>query len=278
MTVVAFIDRNPSSDSTLRHAAWGARTLGQQLVLATLIDGGDDESALIYEAYGGMDAREDLYRDLLPIERAGNDERETAAIEMVQSTARRARELGVERVRTTVSREPLSSFVEHITGSGDLLVFSRIDGRGDQQNRLMDEILHIRNRVMLLAPDSFVEPKSWLMALDGGPSSGRAVEYLTENPLLRSAPGTAAIVGPDHQQRIHFRDAVKHLQSAGYRITAHELQGGADDVLLAIMQVMPVDLLVMGAYGQGKFRSMFERSTTSRLLGAFKGPVLIART
>jgi nucleotide-binding universal stress UspA family protein len=142
----------------------------------------------------------------------------------------------------------------------------------------MDEVLHIRNRIMLLTPETFAEPKSWLMALDGGPSSGRAVEYLIQNPLMRSVPGTAAIVGPDHQHRIHFRDALKHLQSSGYRITPHELQGNADDVLLAIMQVAPVDLLVMGAYGQGKFRSLFERSTTSRLLGAFRGPVLVART
>lgn len=278
MAVVAFIDRAPSSDSTLRHAAWAARTLDQQLVLVALIDGGDSESALTYEAYGSMDAREDLYRDLLPTGSADDSYHESAAIELLQSGARRARELGVERVRTTVSRETLSSFVEHTTSSGDLLVFGRVDGRRDHQNRLMDEILHIRNRMMLLAPDTFSEPKSWLMALDGGPSSGRAVEYLAENPLVRSVPGTAAIVGPDQQHRIHFRDALKHLQSAGYRVTSHELQGGADDVLPAIMQVAPVDLLVMGAYGQGKFRSMFERSTTSRLLGAFKGPVLIART
>ena len=225
-----------------------------------------------------MDAREDLYRDLLPTGRAGDDEQESAAMETVQATARRARELGVQRVRTTVSRDPLSYFVEHATGSGDLLVFERANGRADQPNRQMDEILHIRNRVILLAPETYAEPKSWLMALDGGPSSGRAVEYLTENPLIRHVPGTAAIVGPDHQHRIHFRDAVKHLQSAGYQVKAHELQGGAEDVLVAILQVAPVDLLVMGAYGQGKFRSLFERSTTSRLLGAFKGPVLVART
>lgn len=277
MAVIAFIDRGTLSESTLRYAAWAARNLSQQLVLVAMTDGGDNEAALSYEAYGSMDTREDLYRDLLPVERSGESEPDTAAIEIVQGAARRARELGVERVRTHTSRDPLAYFIEHTTSSDDLLVFGRKGERGQLNHRPMDEILHIRKRVMLIVPETFAEPKSWLMALDGGPSSGRAVEYLIRNPLVRAVPGAAAIVGTDHQHRIHFRDAVKHLQSAGYRITAHELQGGADDVLPAILQVAPVDLLVMGAYGQGTFRSLFERSTTSRLLGTFSGPVLVVR-
>lgn len=277
MSVIAFIDRTTSAESTLKHAVWAANSLNQPLVLVTMIDGGATEANWPMEEFEGMDASDDLYREMLPTERIEDPAAEHAAIELVQDAARRARELGVEHVRTTTSPETLVYFIEHSTSSHDLLVFSRDRDAGQLFGRQMDEVLHLNRRMMLLIPDVFSTPKSWLMALDGKASSGRAVEYLIQNPLVRDVPGTAAIVGTDHQNRIHFRDAVKHLQSAGYSVNPHELQGGADDVLAAIMEVTPVDMLIMGAYGGGRFRSFFERSTTSRLLGTFKGPVLVAR-
>lgn len=277
MSVIAFIDRTESAESTLKHSVWAANVLEQPLVLVAMIDGGDGEPSWQYDEFESLDPRDDLYREMLPTERVEDPAAKNAAIDIVQDAARKARDLGAEHVRTVTSPETLVYFIEHTTSSHDLLVFGRNRDANQLLGRQMDQVLHLRNRVMLLAPETFSPPKSWLMALDGGPSSGRAVEYLIRNPLIRDVPGTAAIVGSDHQNRIHFRDAVKHLKSAGYSITSHELQGGADDVLPAIMDVSPVDLLIMGAYGGGRFRSFFERSTTSRLLGTFKGPVLVAR-
>ncbi len=277
MAVVAFIEPSNVSAATLQYAAWAANTLGQSLTLVVVIDVGDNDATFAYEALAGMNAREDMYRELINSDRPEDTGAENAAIETVQSAARMARELGVERVRTFVSLDPLVYFIEHSTSSDDLLVFGRNDAGDTHPDKKLDEVLHVRKRAMLLVPESFSEPNSWLIALDGGPSSGRTVDYLINNPLVRDVPGLAAIVGADSQHRIHFRDAVKHLQSAGYNITPHELQGGVDDVLAAVMTVSPVDLLVMGAFGQGRFRSLFERSTTSRLLGSFSGPVLVAR-
>ena len=277
MPVFAFIDRSKSAESTLQHAVWASKVLDQQLILVALIDGGEPDSPWQYDDFDGFDGRDDIYREMAPVERPEDPTAENAAIEIVQEAARRARDLGAEHLRTVTSPETLVYFIEHSTSSHDLLVFGRDRNASQLLGRQMDEVLRLRKRVMLLAPERFAEPKNWLMALDGGPSSGRAVEYLIRNPLLRTIPGMAAIVGSDHQNRIHFRDAVRHLQSAGYEVKSHELQGGADDVLAAIMEVTPVDFLIMGAYSGGRFRSFFERSTTSRLLSSFKGAVLVAR-
>lgn len=277
MSIIAFIDRSSSTTSTLKYAAWASTTLEQPLVLVAMIDGGVPDPSWSYDEIEGLGGREELYREMIPAERIEDPAAENAAIEIVQKAAREAREIGIEHIRTETSPETLAYFIEHSTNSDDLLVFGRDRDSDQLAGRQMDEVLRLRKRVMLLAPDSFSPPRSWLMALDGGASSGRAVEYLIRNPLIKDVPGKAAIVGSDSQNRIHFRDAIKHLQSAGYTVNPHELQGGADDVLAAVLQVTPVDLLVMGAYGGGRFRTFFERSTTSRLLGTFKGPVLVAR-
>lgn len=277
MAVIAFVDGSSWSRSVIEHAAWAAQALEQSLTLVTQEESIDSEPAIAYDAYQQMDAREDMFRELSGRSRSDYPETDSAAIDIVQTAARKARDLGVERVRTATTPDPIPYFIDNVTDSGDLLVVARHDEAESQSRHWIDQFLKARSRVMLLVPETYSPVESWLIAIDGKPSTGRAVDFLTRRPLMSSKPGTAVIVGNDYQSRLHFRDAVRHLESTGHAIAAHELQGQPDDVLAAVLAVSPVDMLVMGAYGQGRFRSLIERSTTSRLLQSFRGPVLVAR-
>lgn len=277
MAVIAFVDGSSWSRSVLEHAAWAAKTLEQSLTLVAHEESVDSEPAIAYDAYQQMDVREDLFRELAARSRSDYPETDSTAIDIVQSAAREAKDLGVERVRTTTTSDPPPYFIDNFTDSGDLLVLARYDESESPTRERMDQLLKIRSRVLLMVPETYSPVESWLIAIDGKPATGRAVDFLCGRPILTSKPGTAVFVGNDYQSRLHFRDAVKHLQSSGHTITSHELQGQPDDVLAAVLTVSPVDMLVMGAYGQGRFRSLIEGSTTSRLLKAFRGPVLVAR-
>ena len=277
MSVIAFVGSTSWNRSVIEHAAWAAKSLDQPVLIVAQEENVDTEPAIAFDAYGGMDAREDLFRELTSRERSDMPTRDAAALDNVQSAARIARELGVAKVRTTTTQDDPATFIEQSTDSGDLLVLPRRDVTDSGARQWMDQYLRARRRMMLLVPDSFSQPKSWFIAIDGKAASGRAVDYLTSKKLLKDVPGTAAFVGNDYQSRLHFRDAVKHLHSAGHQLESHELQGSADDVLAAVLTILPTDLLIMGAYGQGRFRSLIEGSTTSRLLSTFRGPVLIAR-
>lgn len=277
MSVIAFVDGSSWTASVVEHASWVANATGQFLTLVASEEASDSEPVIAYDAYQQMDAREDLFRELAGRSQSDYMESDAAAIEVVQSAARRAKELGVTKVRTTTTSDPLPWFIENYTDSDDLLVVARHDTSETQSRQWLDRFLKVRSRVMLLVPERFGTIDSWLIAIDGKPGIGRAVDFLSISKLLEPKPGTAVFVGNDYQDRLHFRDAVRHLQSSGHTIKAHELQGHADDVLAAVLEVQPVDMLVMGAYGQGRFRMLTERSTTSRLLKTFRGPVLVAR-
>lgn len=277
MSVIAFVDSSTWSASVIEHAVWVANATGQSLTLVAPEESSNSEPVIAYDAYQQMNAREDMFRELAGRSQAGFTENDAAAIETVQAAARQAKNLGVAKVRTTTTSDPLPWFIEHSTDSSDLLVVARHDDHESQSRQWLDQFLKVRSRVMLMVPESFGNIESWLIAIDGKPGIGRAVDFLSRQKLLESMPGTAVIVGNDYQGRLHFRDAVRHLESSGHCIKAHELEGHADDVLAAVLEVQPVDMLVMGAYGQGRFRMLTERSTTSRLLKTFRGPVLVAR-
>lgn len=276
MSVVAFVNGSRWDSSVIQHAAWAAKATGQPITVVAPDDSPEREPAIAYDAYQHMNPQEDMYRELASQPMSQFTETDTASIEIAQNAARRARDLGVGRVRTVTTSDPIPYYIENFTDSGDLLVTARRN-TSDSHSRVLDQFLKVGGRMMLLAPESFSPVESWMIAMDGKPAVGRAVDFLSNRQLLAEKPGIAVIVGNDYQSRIHFRDAVRHLQSSNHEVKSHELQGNADDVLAAVLAVSPVDMLVMGAYGQGRFRLLNERSTTSRLLKAFRGPVLVAR-
>lgn len=277
MAVIAFADRSFWNTSVLHYAIWVANTINQPLTIVARAESIEADAPLAFDAYQHMDTREDMFRELAAMTRAETATVDTAAIEFVQSVARQAKDLGATRVRTVTTTDPFDIFIEQSTDTSDLLVVARQDDSESTTRQWTDQFLKVRRRTMLLVPATYAPIASWMIAIDGKPAAGRAVDFLTRNPLLQGTQGTAVYVGSDHQNRQHFRDAVNHLESAGLGMKTHELQGNPDDVLAAVLAVSPVDLVVMGAYGQGRFRSLIEGSTTSRMLKAFRGPVLLAR-
>lgn len=277
MAIIAFVDTSSWNQSVLQYAAWAANSLQAQLTIVARDTSGDSDPALSFDAYQQMDAREDLFRELSARTRPESLAPDSETLELVQSAARIARELGVARVRTATTSEPINVYIELCTDSSDLLVLARHDDSETHTRQWTDQFLKSSRRTMLLVPEKYAPIASWMIAIDGKAAAGRAVDYLTRHPLLAEAEGTAVFVGNDSHGRQHFRDAVRHLESATMKIKSHELQGNADDVLAAVLAVTEVDLLVMGAYGQGRFRSLIEGSTTSRILRAFRGPVLMSR-
>lgn len=277
MPVIAFVDSSRWDTSVLEHAAWVAKATEQAMTVVAQEETPEREPAIAYDAYQQMNAREDMFRELAAQSHADYPETDKAAIEIAQKSARKAKDLGVERVRTVTNSDLLPYFVENFTDSGDLLVVARRDNPESQSRQWLDRFLKIRGRMILMVPEDYAPVESWMIAIDGKPATGRAVDFLSGRKLLAGKPGTAIFVGNDYQNRIHFRDAVRHLRGCDHSVQSHELQGNADDVLAAVLAVSPVDLLVMGAYGQGRFRLLNEGSTTSRLLKTFRGPVLAAR-
>ncbi len=72
-------------------------------------------------------------------------------------------------------------------------------------------------------------------------------------------------------------DAVAALEAAGLIATARTIKGEPDEALQQIVVTEGFDLLVMGAYGHSRIRSLIIGSTTTAMVQAVKIPVLLYR-
>jgi nucleotide-binding universal stress UspA family protein len=187
----------------------------------------------------------------------------------------------VEHVRTTIEYGTLEDHIRAEAKRVRLIVIGKRGEQGpDQPGRLGD---HIERAIraspcpMLIAPSESREIKRFLIAFDGSERSGHAVRFLIEQPLLKDCEGTLLLAGDHPGLRHQLQDAASHLRSAGYQVQEELGHGNPDQLIPDIMNTEDIDLLVMGAFGHSRLRTLLGGSTTRRLLRSSTKAILVTR-
>ena len=131
---------------------------------------------------------------------------------------------------------------------------------------------------VVVASRSFKPITKVLVAFDGSPSAMKAIERMSKSPVFEGLEITVLYVD-NGSGRIGSRmdDAVAALEAAGLIATARTIKGEPDEALQQIVATEGFDLLVMGAYGHSRIRSLIIGSTTTAMVQAVKIPVLLYR-
>ncbi|WP_304618377.1 universal stress protein [Paracoccus sediminilitoris] len=131
---------------------------------------------------------------------------------------------------------------------------------------------------MVVASRSFKPITKVLVAFDGSPSAMKAIERMSTSPVFEGLEITLLYVD-NGSGRIGSRmdDAVAALEAAGLTAIARTIKGEPDEALQQIVATEGFDLVVMGAYGHSRIRSLIIGSTTTAMVQAVKIPVLLYR-
>ena len=131
---------------------------------------------------------------------------------------------------------------------------------------------------VVVASRSFKPITKVLVAFDGSASAMKAIERMSKSPVFDELEITVLYVD-NGSGRIGSRmdDAVAALEAAGLTATARTIKGEPDEALQQIVATEGFDLLVMGAYGHSRIRSLIIGSTTTAMVQAVKIPVLLYR-
>ena len=131
---------------------------------------------------------------------------------------------------------------------------------------------------VVVASRSFKPITKVLVAFDGSASAMKAIERMSKSPVFEGLEITVLYVD-NGSGRIGSRmdDAVAALEAAGLTATARTIKGEPDEALQQIVATEGFDLLVMGAYGHSRIRSLIIGSTTTAMVQAVKIPVLLYR-
>ena len=142
----------------------------------------------------------------------------------------------------------------------------------------LERVVRASARPVLVAARTYVRPECFVIAYDGGASANRAVDYVASSGLCKGMRATVLSVGADTiENRTRIDAPIARLKAAGYTVDGQLLQGEPEDVIGTHVESQKIGLLVMGAYGHSRIRSLVIGSTTEAMVRRCKVPVLMFR-
>ncbi|MFC6488365.1 universal stress protein [Nitratireductor sp. GCM10026969] len=190
--------------------------------------------------------------------------------------------IGVAKVETTLRRGDLLEALADLEADAQIVVIGK---RGEAADfaRLhlgsnLERVVRSAKVPVLVAARAFTPFDHFLIAYDGGKSASRAVDYVAASPLLKGLRCTILSVGaetPENRSRLEAPASL--LRNAGLDVDAQLSNGEPEEVISAKVEAENIGLLVMGAYGHSRIRSLIIGSTTTEMVRRCKIPVLMFR-
>lgn len=142
----------------------------------------------------------------------------------------------------------------------------------------LERIARAAKAPVFVASRAFQPIRSVLIAYDGGASSMKAVDYVARDPLFAGLVCRLVTVGsPSNTVMRGLEDARATLAAGGHKAEVKIVDGTPETALGDLVEAEGHDLLVMGAYGHSRIRSMIIGSTTTQMIRTCKVPVVLVK-
>jgi nucleotide-binding universal stress UspA family protein len=189
---------------------------------------------------------------------------------------------GVTEVQTKLRHGDLLEALADLEADAEIVVIGK---RGEAADfaRLhlgsnLERVVRASKKPVMVAARAYTPFDRFLVAYDGGKSANRAVEYVAASSLLKGMRCHLVSVGADTPENRSRLDApALALRNAGFDVDARLLLGEPDEVIGAKVDSENIGLLVMGAYGHSRIRSLVIGSTTTAMVRRCRIPVLMFR-
>ncbi|MCE8471024.1 universal stress protein, partial [Rhodovulum sulfidophilum] len=189
---------------------------------------------------------------------------------------------GVADVITRLRQDDIVNTVEQKEAAAEMIVIGkRGEAAGLESPHLgsnFERIVRASQKPVFVSNRSFAPIDRVLIAYDGGVSSMKAVDYVARDPMFA---GLKVIVATAGQETADMRRALENaratLNAGGHEAEAKILKGAPDKALADLVETDGIDLLVMGAYGHSRIRTLVIGSTTTEMIRSCKVPVVLMR-
>ena len=279
--IIALVDGSIYSRSVCENAAWIAARLSAPVevlhVLGRREAGSSDLSGAI-----GLGARTESLTELSAIDEARAKLMQRRGRAILDDAEAAIRAAGVTAVSARLRMGDLVEAVsEAETGAGMTVVGKRGEAADFAAGHLgsnLERIARASRWPVWVAARAFRPVSKVLIAYDGGPSAMKAVDHAARSPLFAGLDVRLLTVGAecvDARRRLDGAQAI--LRGGGLEARAALVPGQPEAVIAETVERDGIDLLVMGAYGHTRIRSLIIGSTTTEMVRACRIPVLLFR-
>lgn len=282
-TIIALVDGSLYSRSVCDNAAWIAGRTGAAVELMHVLGRRHPTGPTNLSGSISLGARSALLEEL-----TAHDEQ---AAKLAQRHGRAILEDAEAHLAaagiTATSRLRLGDLLEEVAereadAEADMIVIGKRGEAADfaklHLGSNLERIARTWPKPLFVAARAFRPVKRFLVAFDGGASSLKALDYVARSPIFAGLECTILMAGADtNKNRAALDKAAAALKSAGVAAETSLIPGQVDTVIAAAVDAQAIDLLVMGAYGHSRIRSLIIGSTTSEMLRSCKVPVVLFR-
>lgn len=281
--IMALIDGSIYSQSVCDHAAWVAGRIDASVEVLHVLGRRDASSAPVNLSGNlNVDARDSLLAELASLDAQKAKLGQKRGRVMLDEAKARLMEAGVADVSVKLRNGDLIETVQEFESDAAVIVIGKRGEAADfaklHLGSNLERVVRSSHKPVLVAARAFKPVSRFLIAFDGGSSAMKAVEHVAGSPIFAGLDCRLLTVGSDTADvRSRLDAAASVLEKAGYTVQTDIQPGQADKVISERVEADGIDLLVMGAYGHSRIRSLIIGSTTTEMIRSCKIPVMLFR-
>ena len=280
--IIVLVDGSLYARSVCEHAAWVASRTGAAITLLHVLDRREAPAPTDLSGNLVLGARTALLKELSELDEQRAKlarQRGRAILEDAKAIVQAA---GAENVTTLLRHGDIVETVNELEGEAALVAVGKRGEAADfaklHLGSNLERIARSVHRPLLVAARAFKPIESVLIAFDGGPSALKAVDHVSRNPLFQGLKIALLMVGSETPEaRRKVDDALAMLRAGGLEADAEIRAGQPETVIAEKGEREGFDLLIMGAYGHSRIRTLIIGSTTTEMMRSCKVPVLLFR-
>ena len=281
--ICALVDGSVYSESVSDHAAWIAQRAGYSVELLH-VPGRRETSSAPSNLSGNitLGARTALLEELSSLDEQRAKLAQKYGRAILEDAKARIEAAGVSDVTAKLRIGDIVETVAEFEADAEMVVVGKRGEAADfaklHLGSNLERIVRAGRKPVLVASRTFKPIERFLIAYDGGASSMKAIDHVAGSALFAGLQCRLLTVGPDTDEtRKRLADARATLEGAGYAVDASIVQGQPETVISHAVESEAIDLLVMGAYGHSRVRSLIIGSTTTGMVRSCKIPIALFR-
>ncbi|MFU8897644.1 nucleotide-binding universal stress UspA family protein [Roseinatronobacter thiooxidans] len=280
--IVALVDGSVYSASVCDHAAWISQRTDAPVELIHVLGRRDAPEAADFSGTIKLGARTALLQELaeLDAQRAKlTSHRGRAILEDARAILDKA---GVNEITTRLRQGDIVEAVGEIEKDARVIMIGKRGEAADfakgHLGSNLERIIRASTKPVFVASRAFKPISKVLVAYDGGVSAMKAIDHIARSPLFQGLQVHVVTVGtPTAEVKKGLEDAKALLKAAGLDAETSVIAGQPETALGKLIDEAQIDLLVMGAYGHSRIRTLIIGSTTTAMIRSCKVPVVLTR-
>ncbi|MDG3041150.1 universal stress protein [Roseicyclus marinus] len=280
--IIALVDGSIYSESVCHHAGWIAGRTQAPVELIHVLGRREAPEGTDLSGSIRLGARSTLLKELADLD-AQRAKLITQKGRAILEDARTILETdGVAEITTRLRHGDVVETIADTEQDARVIVIGKRGEAADfakgHLGSNLERIVRSAHRPVFVASRAFRPIARVLVAHDGGTSARKAVDHIAQSPVFRGLSITLVTVGPDSaDHRATLSEAATRLAATELSVDTRIIPGQPETELARLIEAEGFDMLVMGAYGHSRIRSLVIGSTTTEMVRSCKVPVVLMR-